>query len=492
LKDKKILFLGFGGVAKCVLNYFKYYFQFNPKNVHIVDKCGVAIYGPNIKTLPKKNIHILNVNSSNFDQLIKDLKFKEGDIVIDLTFCSNTYYFVYICLKEGLNYINTSIEDNNDIFLGTSIDLQQKIIRKIYEDFKNEHRVRSNILIEFGQNPGMFQHYVLYAMNEMNKLYYDTNKDDFRRETLQRVITDWKIGTIFCSEIDNMVKFNDTNMPTDKIYNTWSVGGMISEGLDKTELAVGISNKYIKPVIPKIMLDKKKMALLPKYKNQPYEVIFLNDIAMKNSLNTICPVINRHGKIEFENFHGKLIHHGETFEMANYFGKNAPFMTYVYKPNKYAEASIQKYFDENKHSDDQDLKLRIMADCNSFVVLDNIGKPKKDRIVGHDTIGCTIYCGKNKVEDIFWCGSILSDTDKNVDPNFTATIIQVAAGVLSGLSYILEDKNKARGLHEPCDLNTRYILSKSTPLLGKFFFTKIPTDEFIGKFVYKKYSRINV
>ena len=419
--------------------------------------------------------------------MIKKIGLKEGDVIIDLTFCSNTYYFIHICFLEGLNYINTSIEDNNDVLIGTSIDLQQKIIKNIYDDCKKKTHIRSNILTEFGQNPGMFQHYVLYSLNEMNKINHNTDKDDYKKETLIKVIDDYKIGTIFCSEIDNMVKYKDTPMRKndDKIYNTWSVGGMLSEALDKTELAYGLQNKYIKPIIPKNMIDKKKMELLPRYKNQQYDVLFLKKIGMKNKLNSICPILDNNGKIKFKNFKGNLIHHGETFEMANYFGRKAPLMTYVYKINKYADESIKNFFMNNKTSDDQDIKMWVLSECNSFHVLDNINKKKNDKIIGHDSIGCTIYCGKQKVDRIFWCGSILSDTDKNVDANFTPTIIQVAAGLLSGLSYIMEDKNKNRGLLEPCDLDTTYILQKSIPLLGKFFFTEIPKELFIGKLEYE-------
>ena len=163
--NKKILFLGYGGVAKCTWNYFEHYFRCDPNKVYIVDKCATAIYGPNLNKIKKKNIIIENINSNNFDDLIKKIGLKEGDVIIDLTFCSNTYYFIHICFLEGLNYINTSIEDNNDVLIGTSIDLQQKIIKNIYDDCKKKTHIRSNILTEFGQNPGMFQHYVLYSLN---------------------------------------------------------------------------------------------------------------------------------------------------------------------------------------------------------------------------------------------------------------------------------------------------------------------------------------
>ena len=98
---------------------------------------------------------------------------------------------------------------------------------------------------------------------------------------------------------------------------------------------------------------------------------------------------------------------------------------------------------------------------------------------GTDSIGCVMFCGKNKIEKIYWCGSILSSCDTK-NKLFTPTIIQVAAGVLSGLSYMLEPTNKNKGLLFPSDLNTQYILDKSVPLLGKFMFVEIPVDLFTG------------
>jgi len=110
-------------------------------------------------------------------------------------------------------------------------------------------------------------------------------------------------------------------------------------------------------------------------------------------------------------------------------------------------------------------------------VFDNINNDTS----GYDTIGCTLLCGsKSKIDNIFWCGSILDNNNKNINKQFTSTIIQVCAGVLSGLSYILENKNKNIGLINPCDMDTIYILNKSKWLLGKFFIAEVDTDVFSG------------
>ena len=61
---------------------------------------------------------------------------------------------------------------------------------------------------------------------------------------------------------------------------------------------------------------------------------------------------------------------------------------------------------------------------------------------GFNSVGCTLFCGDDNIEKIYWCGSVLDSNDDYVNTLFTPTIIQVAAGVLSGLSYILESENE--------------------------------------------------
>ena len=102
----------------------------------------------------------------------------------------------------------------------------------------------------------------------------------------------------------------------------------------------------------------------------------------------------------------------------------------------------------------------------------------KEQIIGHDSIGCTLYCGDKNIDHIYWCGSILDTDNVNVMNGFTPTIVQVAAGVLSGLSCIMEPKNSNLGLLYSSDLDTNYILQKAVPLLGRFFFQEIPINLF--------------
>lgn len=481
LKSIKILFLGYGAVAKCVLNYFKYYFDFDLSRVYIIDKYENALYGPVQDSVPKTNKLFVKIQSENFDYyIIEKLKFKKHDLIIDLTFASNTYYFIKRCLELDINYINTSTEDGNDDLNGSSIAFQHIVIDKIYEKVKSEKKILSNVLLEFGQNPGLIQHYVIYAFNELNKMKHPNAKDIWDLAKLKHVIHDYKIGTILFSEIDSMVKSRDVyDNSSNKIYNTWSVSGLLGEGLDHTEISYSRKNRYYKPKIPNHIVSKDKISLFEDcIKNNdasiPYNLIFLNELGLNSTLTSICPALTPKGNLIFENFEGRLIHHNEMFDLAQIFGSDSPLMSYVYKINKYALHSIEKYMHKSIYSSADDLATRINNINDDFFVFDNIGAKPDNKIIGWDSIGSTIFCGKNKVESIYWCGSILSASDTNVMDLFTPTIIQVAAGVLAGLSWIMEPKNENKGLLKPTQLYTPYILSKSIPLLGKFFFTEIP------------------
>lgn len=460
--SSNVIFIGYGAVAKCVWNYFSSYFTICPKRVYLIDRSEEAFYGPGLEEVNKI---VLNVDVTSFESLLDRIKCKEGDIIIDLSFSSPTYFFVHICLVRGLHYINTSIEDTDDMFQGTSIDFQQEKIRSIYQNASN---VRSCILTECGQNPGLIQHYVLYALNQLYQMAHpeDPNrKTEFNRSVLTSMIDHYQIGSILMSERDQM----KTSRPMKKnvLYNTWSVSGFVSEALDRTELVWGNKNSYIHPHIPKKEMDQSYIELYRPFQNHEKQVLFLKKPGFHSYLPSIAPIL-LNGEISFEMFYGQLIHHGEIFELANYFGEKSPFMSYVYQSSPYMNSSLQHIL---KKFDSQSIHTYIQSTPHSFSVLDNIYVPKEHRVFGFDSIGSTLLCGRDSIKRIFWCGSILSDSDP-IHPSFTPTIVQVAAGVLSGLSYLLEPYRRP-GLYEPSDLNTLYILEKAKPLLGRFFFKEV-------------------
>ena len=258
------------------------------------------------------------------------------------------------------------------------------------------NKIRSNILIEFGQKPGLIQHYVLYALNTLNKKNNNTDIDNYNIIELRKTIDNNKIGMILISEIDNIVKKDKRiELEKNKIYNTWSVVGMIAESMNKCELVSGKKNKYIKPIIDNKLIDtfKTNKIKINDFKNKDYRVFFLKEIGINCYLNSVCPVLDDNGNIKYETFGGRLLHHGEMFELVRLLGVNAPFMAYVYKINIYAEKTINEIF-TNKEIDKnmENFKSYVNNYCENYVVINNFNDVK-DTYEGFDSVGCTIFCG---------------------------------------------------------------------------------------------------
>ena len=469
--SKKILILGFGAVGKSVLHYLSMYLRITENNVYVVDKTSHAFYGPDVNRVHKRLVFLDN---TTFIPLLDEIHVTSGDIIIDVTFGTPTYHFIDVCVTRGIHYINTSIEDNSDEFRGGSIHHQQFVLRSMLAN----RAFSSCIMTECGQNPGLIQHYVLYALHQLYEMAHpdDPHKaDEWRKEVLSSMIDQYQIGSILMSERDQL----KTSRPIrpDVLYNTWSVGGFLSESLDPAEVIRGTNNQYIQPLFLSSDLHSIRMKQYESYQDANHEVLFLKADGNRASLPSVCPIL-MNGDITFSFYRGCLIHHGEIFELARYFGNKAPFMSYVYQPSRYMFQSLDSLVSQGYNKDD--LLLHV-NDPTHYSVMDNITDPAHP-LIGFDSIGCTLCCGKNRIERMFWCGSILSNTDP-ISPYFSPTIVQVAAGVLSGLSYLLEP-NRTPGFYEPCDIDTRYMLDKAMPLLGKFFMKEIDRP-FSVPFVYE-------
>jgi homospermidine synthase len=468
-ETRKLIMLGYGAVAKCTLHYLSRYITISEDRIYLIDQSKDAFYGPNIEHVHRM---IVTLDVTTFMPLLDMIGVNEGDIVIDLTFSTPTYHFIHVCALLGLHYVNTSIEDGSDTFRGSSIHHQQFIV----ENMLSTMQLRSCILTECGQNPGLIQHYVLYALNKLYQEYApdDPNRDkEFRKEVLTEMIHTYQIGSILMSERDQLI--TNRIMKPGVLYNTWSVGGFLSEALDPAEVVRGSNNPYIQPIFHTSDLHEIRMKQYESYQESGTEVLFLRANGLHASLPSMAPLMVN-DTISFQSYKGNLIHHGEIFELARYFGESAPFMSYVYQSSPYINSSL--YYLLSKGYEKEDLLLHVQANEN-YSVMDNINM--EHPMTGFDSIGCTLFCGKEQVERMFWCGSILSDTD-NIAPEFTPTVVQVAAGILSGLSYLLEPERKP-GYYQPCDIDTLYMLEKAKPLLGTFLFTEI-NDPFRGPLEY--------
>jgi homospermidine synthase len=330
---------------------------------------------------------------------------------------------------------------------------------------------RVTTLVEYGMNPGLISSFVLKGIDDIatyfiNKKDKENNKDDelieiYELKCLERYcLLAKKLGirVIHCSEIDTQVVTSNT-LVKDKFYNTWSCVGFFDEVYEGIELAVGTHEKEI-PL--------------------PQHQIFINGMFTSSTLcidakiKSVVPLKIENNKIIFTEIEGYPIQHGECSSLYRLLSTYdyAPTMHYVYKLNKYAEQTINRYNEKEL--------LNISLNPNRWEVLNSYNHD----IEGYDNVGAFFILDNDSESNLksnsesnftWWCGTILSnDYAKNVlkDKMNSATLIQVMSGVLGGLYWALLPENQNKGLCFGEDVDYKTVFSITKKFLGKIYSNK--------------------
>jgi len=219
-----------------------------------------------------------------------------------------------------------------------------------------------------------------------------------------------------------------------EFFNTWSVDGFISEGIfQAAELGWGSHEREL-PADAHEQTTGSRAA------------IYLDRPGAATKVRTWTPIEG--------SYHGFLVTHNESVSIAEYFsvvnkedGKVIfrPTVHYAYHPCDAAVQSVHEILGKDS-------------------VKQPVAKVLLDEIVdGHDELGVLVM-GHNK--GAYWYGSVLDIHEaRKLAPHNSATSLQVAAGVLAGLVYCIE--NPREGIAEAEDMDHRRAIEVARPYLGK-------------------------
>ena len=468
-KNQKIVFFGCGSVAKCCIYYLNKFLKYKPDQVIIIDKDEKTQKFPSIVEIVRHGAKFLHfeIKRSNLQWLLDDkLKMKKDDIIIDLTTQTPTYQIFVEARIRNILYINTSIEDDHEVVDGNitcpinnGIFLQHVNLQLLAE--KTKDYGNTTAIIEFGMNPGLISVFVKQGIMNLAKQVVKYRKakgkrvsqmmvDYIEKKNHKKLAKMLGLEVMHCSEIDTQLP---KIIKPEQFINTWSCVGLITEGLEPAEIQVGTHEKMIP-------FSKNKV-------HQAIPQLLITDTYGKDiKFESIAPLkINSDDSVTFTKFTGRCIHHGEGISLNRYLGsfKYAPTMHYVYKLNPYTEKIIDEYT--------PDQLINVMNDPEKWKVLNMFD----DKIEGYDNVGALFISRKNPFTEkdelfYFWTGSILhTDYTKNVlkDQYFGPTVIQVMAGVLSGVVWMLKHKN--RGLCFGEDIDDKFVIKMSKKYLGKYY-----------------------
>jgi homospermidine synthase len=437
----RVLFVGFGAVARCTLPILLDHVRIDPKKITILD------FQPDhaaLKPWTDRGVNFVEgkIEPGNLGAVLSQ-HLSVGDILIDLAWNIDCLEILSWCHDHGVRYLNTSVElwDPYEHSKGahpTELTLywRHMNVRRLVESWG--HRGPTAVL-EHGANPGLISHFTKHALLDIAERSLTERK--FTGAAAERIASHAKsqsfnhlahelgVKVIHCSERDTQI----TNRPkeVDEFVNTWSVEGFREEGTTTAELGWGTHEKELPP-----------FAFHHAY--GPKSQICLARMGMNTHVVSWVP----HYSIV-----GMVVRHGEAFTITEKLtvreGEKVvyrPTVHYAYCPCDSAIASLHEL---RGYDYELQPRIRIMTD---------------EITSGSDILGALLM---GHPFTSWWCGSDLSiEESRRLVPHQNATTMQVAISVVAATMWMIE--NPERGVVVPDDLPHEYVLGIAKPYLGKF------------------------
>lgn len=437
----KIVFFGCGSVAQCALAMLHAFIKIPPKNIIIID--FVDNRDKISELLERGAVYILEkITPANYLSILKRYLLA-GDLLIDLAWNIETIHLVDWCHFHDVLYINTSVEtwdpytgarDKNPAEL--TLYHRQMQIRNMVSHWKK--LPAPTAIVDHGANPGLVSHFTKLGLQHIAQELLKKKPQGNNYKTLEKTLAEndfarlaflMGVKTIHISERDTQITDKPKRM--NEFVNTWSVEGLIEEGVAPAELGWGTHE---------ILTPKNAFFHL----EGPCNQIGLLQKGTKTWVQSWVPS----GPIT-----GMVIRHGEAFSISDtltvWDNKKVvyrPTVHYAYCPCDSAVNSLHEF--EMRHYVPQ-LQHRIMTD---------------EIIAGKDELGCLIM---GHDFGAWWIGSSLDiQTARKLVPGQSATTVQVAAGVMASAVYAL--RHPEMGLCLPDALDHEEILQMAMPFLGDF------------------------
>lgn len=436
----KVIILGCGGVAQCVLPMILKHLPIQPQHISIIDFADNR-HRVSFALEQGVSYHLHKITPDNLATTLAKHA-KAGDIIIDLAWNIDCIEIVDWCYHHGVMYINTSVEEWDPY---TDHHLRHPTARTLYH---RHMRLRKHMqawqanhsptaILEHGANPGLVSHFVKVGLRNVAHELLHSNNSDVPTKLLEQALADadfaklaYLTGTkvIHISERDTQIISQPKQI--NEFVNTWSVEGLYEEGIAPAEMGWGTHEKRL----PQNAFT---------HQNGPRNQICLGQMGMHTKVRSWVPS----GEII-----GMVIRHGEAFTISEHLSLTdneetyyRPTVHYAYCPSDMAIASLHE------------------------LAMNNYQKPTHDRIVSNEVISGRDELGVLLMGHPFkswWTGSILDiETARKLVPGQNATTVQVGAAVLSAVQWMV--KNPTAGVKVPDELPYEEILQYASPFLGK-------------------------
>ena len=429
-----IVMIGFGSIGRGTLPLIERHFKFDKSRFTVIDPRDTSRH-----LLDERGIRFIQegVTRQNYRDLLTPLLTDGGGqgFLVNLSVDTGSVDLMRMCRELGVLYIDTVIEPWLGFYFDDTMsnaDRTNYALRETLRKEKRKHPGGTTAVSTCGANPGMVSWLVKQALvdiaRDTNLEFDEPGPDD--REGWAKLMKKVGVKGVHIAERDTQVAAKPK--PRNVFWNTWSVEGFLSEGMQPAELGWGTHEKWM----PKNGKTHKKGCQAAIYLEQP---------GANTRVRTWCPTPGPQ--------YGFLVTHNESISIADYFTHRnkenevtyRPTVHYAYHPANDAVLSLHELFGAAG---------KIQPEHH---VLD-----ENELVEGIDELGVLLY-GHEK--NAYWYGSQLSlEETRRIAPYQNATGMQVTSAVLAGMVWALE--NPEAGIVEADEMDYRRCLEVQCPYLG--------------------------
>ncbi|MBK9520226.1 MAG: homospermidine synthase [Rhodocyclaceae bacterium] len=423
-----LVILGCGVIGQGILPLIFRHIDIRPDQMTIItsDQRGI-----DVAKYYEVRFVINPITTSNY-QVILNEALSTGDFLVNLTCDFETNLLVDYCAEHGVLFLDSGI----DSWFGESTDVSLTVSRRSSYSLREQAmklkakwgRGTTSVLAH-GANPGIVSHLVKRALLNMARDEGRPIEVPVTRLAWAQLSQSLGIRVIHVAE-------RDTQIPTmrkvaGEFVNTWSIDGLVGEGLQPAELGWGSHEKQFPD-------DGER------HDFGCQAAIFLNRPGASVRMRTWLPLAGP--QIGF------LITHNESISLASYLtvgtGANPeyrPTVHYVYHP-----------------CDDALLSMHELQERNW--VLQETQRAITDEIIsGIDELGVLLIGGR---KGVYWFGSRLEIHEaRKLAPFNSATSLQVVSGVVAGMIWSIRHPNS--GIVEAEEMDFEEVLAIAEPYWGK-------------------------
>lgn len=334
------------------------------------------------------------------------------------------------CQSRSILYVDTSFEIWANL-VGTDNMINNGGRFSDIQEAKKRFVGGATAITCHGANPGIVSHFAkrLVSIIAGREFGFGATKPKTQQEWAN-LAQKLGITSLVITEMDSQ---RPRNLPPEKMaLNTWSIHGFLEEASEKICVPFG-THEPIRDAVAPYVYDAHGV----QYLEMPTRSAYYHSLGYSPTFGV---------------FSGMVIPHVEAFTIANYFSVRSEDGTALYQPTSYfcyrpCPAALQTVSNAAGNNWQPDGPVRVM--------LEEIED-------GIDSLGVMAF--RNNTSEIVWYGSEVSNEMANAFTTCNATSLQVIAGLISSMLYVIQHPRE--GLLEPEDLDTDFILDIATPYLG--------------------------